>query len=242
MDPVVNPEAGLEAAADPEVEAAPEPEAVAAAPEVVAAPEPAHPAPAARPPLARANLWAADDQSDDIFEATESEPPGSLELPATGRRGRILFAIVGAVAAFVIVASILAVTLLSSSTGRVFFSRTAYDQGSKTCQFGSPISGASTADQFYMIASFSDTMDAKATFSLAITRDGVPFEKGDATIGSGFNCYVEADALGPLGTGVYKFTFTHDGKVEAEGSITVTAASPSGTAPASPSGTAPAAS
>jgi hypothetical protein len=140
--------------------------------------------------------------------------------PRSPWRGPV--AILGVAVAAVVVVVASAFMLLRPSTGIVSFSRSAFDQGSGACQFASPITSASTSDSFYMIAFFNDTLAVHDTYALGITKDGVPFrQSGNLTADTRFQCYVEADALGPLAAGVYDFTFTHNGTVEAAGSITI---------------------
>jgi hypothetical protein len=144
--------------------------------------------------------------------------------PSRGRSGTVRRISVVVIAALVLVAAIVVAgtLLLRSPAGHVYFSADPYDQASGKCQFAAPMTTADAAQPFYMIAFFSDTLAAGDSYSLAITRDGAAVrDSGELTATAKFQCYVEAEALGPLDPGLYEFTFTHAGKVEAAGSITV---------------------
>ena len=120
-----------------------------------------------------------------------------------------------------LIGGLVAYAYINSPAGHVYFSKTAYDQGSNTCQFSSPIDTAATTDSFYMIAAFNDTLEVGDSYTLTATKDGQPYGSQDATADTKFNCYIEKGPLGPLAAGTYKFTFTHGGKTEAEGTMTV---------------------
>jgi hypothetical protein len=153
----------------------------------------------------------------DGADADLAEP--SRERPGLTRR----ISVIGTAALLLVAVIVVAGTLLlHSPAGRVYFSGDPYEQASGTCQFAAPITTADAARPFYMIAFFNDTMAPGDSYSLAITRDGaIVRDSGELTATSKFQCYVEAEAIGPLDAGIYEFTFSHDGKVEAEGSITI---------------------
>jgi hypothetical protein len=128
------------------------------------------------------------------------------------------------VIAIIIVVAIGAVGLavLKGDDGKVQFSMTAYDQSNTTCHMDNSITTSNAGDTVYMIAAFRDTLDANQSFTLTVTKDGQAY--GDAvptSLPNQFNCYIEQGGLKPSVPGVYKFTFTKDGKVEAEGTLTV---------------------
>jgi len=112
--------------------------------------------------------------------------------------------------------------VLTSDDGKVQFSKTAYDQSKTTCHMDNAITAANAGDTIFMIAAFKDTLDAGQSFTLTVTKDGQNY--GDSTptsLPSKFNCYIEQGGLHPTDPGVYKFTFTKDGKTEAEGTLTI---------------------
>jgi hypothetical protein len=170
------------------------------------------------PPTAAPPDWAA------------AAPPlaGGQPAPAWGapppppRRSRLPRIIIGIVVVVVVlIGGLVAYAYINSPAGHVFFSKTAYDQSSNTCQFSSSITTAATTDSVYMIAAFNDTLEVGDTYTLAVTRDGQTYGSQNATADTKFNCYIEKGPLGPLPAGTYNFTFAHNGKTEAEGTITV---------------------
>jgi hypothetical protein len=122
----------------------------------------------------------------------------------------------------VIVIAFVGLAALNSDDGKVQFSKTAYDQSKTTCHMDNAITTANAGDSIYMIAAFKDTLDAGQSFTLTVTKDGQNYSDPIPTsLPSQFNCYIEQGALKPTDPGVYKFTFTKDSKVEAEGTLTV---------------------
>jgi hypothetical protein len=116
-----------------------------------------------------------------------------------------------------------AMSLLGGGSGKVLFSKTAYNEGSNTCQFDSPITTASTTDSIFVIADFKDTLKTGDTYTITEVKDGTSLgSPTPITASKEFNCYIEQGDIGPLtDPGVYKFTFTKDGKTEAEGTLTI---------------------
>lgn len=129
--------------------------------------------------------------------------------------------VVAVIAAVVVIGGLVILANLRSGAGVVYFSKTAYDQSSQTCQFSTPVTTLSTADPVFMIASFNDTLQPQDTYTLEVSEDGKAPDTTTATADKKFNCYVEQTALGPLPAGTYKFTFRHNDKVEAEGTLTI---------------------
>jgi hypothetical protein len=132
--------------------------------------------------------------------------------------------LIGVVIAIVVVVAIgaFALAALKGDDGKVQFSMTAYDQSSTTCHMDNAITSAGPNDTVYMIAAFQDTLEAGQNFTLTVTKDGQSY--GDpitTSLPSKFNCYIEQGGLKPTDVGVYKFTFTKDGKTEAEGTLTI---------------------
>jgi hypothetical protein len=153
---------------------------------------------------------------------TASQPP--LDGAPSGYRGRVRRVTVLATAGILLLAivAVAGLWMLRTPAGHVFFSADPYDRQNGGCQFGTPVASMSSTRPFYMIAFFTDALARGDDYSLTITRDGVTYrDSGKLSADAKFQCYVEQDALGPLDPGVYRFTFTHGDKVEAEGSITI---------------------
>jgi hypothetical protein len=148
-------------------------------------------------------------------------PPAGWGPPPAKRGGRLKYVVIAVFAVIVIVAGLFVVLTLNSPAGHVYFSKSAYDQSSSSCEFGSPVTTVSTSESFYMIAAFNDTLDTPDTYSLEVVKDGAPQGTTNAVATTKFNCYMEQNAMGPLPAGVYKFTFKHNDKIEAEGTLTI---------------------
>ncbi len=129
--------------------------------------------------------------------------------------------VLAVVVAVIVIGGLVLLANLRTGAGNVYFSKTAYDDTSTTCEFPSAVTTASTTDSVYMIANFNDTLQAQDTYSLEVFKDGASNGTMNATADTKFNCYIEKAPLGPLPAGVYKFTFKHNDKVEAEGTLTV---------------------
>jgi hypothetical protein len=110
---------------------------------------------------------------------------------------------------------------VNGSAGRVFFSTGPRDEASRTCTFASPIETASTSDDIYVLASFNETVRKGETFSVEVFHDGASQYRTDLTAGTDFNCYAEALPMGWNEAGVWRVVFTYQGRVQAEGSLTV---------------------
>ncbi|HEX7611128.1 MAG TPA: hypothetical protein VF371_00040 [Candidatus Limnocylindrales bacterium] len=125
--------------------------------------------------------------------------------------------------AIIVVVAIGAVGLavLNSDAGKVQFSKTAFNQSKTTCHMDNAITTANAGDTIYMIAAFKDTLEAAQSFTLTVTKDGQNYDSASTSLPSKFNCYIEQGGLKPSDPGVYKFTFTKDSKVEAEGTLTI---------------------
>jgi hypothetical protein len=128
-----------------------------------------------------------------------------------------------AVVAIIVVVAIgaVATSLLGGGSGKVLFSTSAYNEGSNTCRFDNAITTASTTDSVYVIADLKDTLKAGDSYTITETKDGQALPSTTLTASKEFNCYMEQGGIGQLNAGVYKFTFTKDGKVEAEGTLTI---------------------
>ncbi len=152
-------------------------------------------------------------------------PPSAWGVPAPAtpaRKGpprRLITALTAIILVVVIGAGVLVV--LGGGSGKVLFSRSTYNDGTKTCRFDNAITTASTSDSVYMIADLKDTLKASDRYTLTVVMDGQTILTNTLAASKEFNCYVEQGGLGKLPAGVYKFTFTKDGKTEAEGTLTV---------------------
>jgi hypothetical protein len=148
----------------------------------------------------------------------DSVPAGAA--PASPR-GRAWAAIIVILLAAIVVAGAIVVVVLRSPIGNVYFSKTAYDTTSGTCQLNSPVTTISASDRVYLVAVFADTIQAQDDYTLEILRNGVSLGTRNVTAEAKFSCYVEQSSLGPLSPGVYVFTFRHNDKIEAEGTLEV---------------------
>ena len=153
-------------------------------------------------------------------------PPGWGAAAPTKSAGsgivRKLLIVVLGVVAVIIVLGILGMVVLGQDAGKVQFSATAYDQSNATCHMDNPITTASTNGSFYMIAALRDTLEGGQQFTLTVTKDGQSYGQPlTSSLPSKFNCYIEQNPMSLTDPGVYKFTFTLDGKIESEGTLIV---------------------
>ena len=151
-------------------------------------------------------------------------PAWGAPAPTAPARSRLSRRLIVTVIAIVVVVAIGAVGLavLNSDDGKVQFSKTAYDQSKTACHMDNAITAANAGDTIFMIAAFKDTLEAGQSFTLTVTKDGQNSgDSGPTSLPSKFNCYIEKTGLKLTGPGVYKFTFTKDGNVEAEGTLTI---------------------
>ena len=148
-------------------------------------------------------------------------PAAGWAPPPVKSGGRRKWLVVGVVVAIVVIIGAVVVANLRTGAGNVYFSKTAYDQSSTVCSFDAPITTASTGDSVYMIANLNDNLQAQDAYTIEVTKDGVSYLTSPLTADKEFNCYIEKSAVGPLPAGVWKFTITHNNKVEAEGTLTV---------------------
>ena len=152
-------------------------------------------------------------------------PPPAWGAPAPIAPARSRFPrrlIVAVVVIIVVVAIGAGLAVLNSDDGKVQFSKTAYEQSKTTCHMDNAITTANVGDTIYMIAAFKDTLDAGQSFTMTVTKDGQNYGAPiPATLPNKFNCYMEQGSIKPSDPGVYKFTFTKDGKTESEGTLTV---------------------
>jgi hypothetical protein len=135
--------------------------------------------------------------------------------------GRAWLAIIVILIAAIVIAGVIVVVALRSPVGNVYFSKTAYDTTSGTCQFSSPVTTVSAGDRVFLVAVFTDTIQVQDDYTLEILQNGVSLGTRNVTAETKFSCYVEQSPLGPLSPGVYVFTFRHNDKIEAEGTLEV---------------------
>jgi hypothetical protein len=145
-------------------------------------------------------------------------PPPAAKPSFIKRFGPALIGVV-VVAVIAIVAGSL---LGGGGSGKVFYSKTTYDTNKKTCTFDNAITTATSSDDVYMLADLKDTVPASAKATMEIFKDGVSQGVEEISEGVEYNCYYIKTSIGPLDPGVWKVTITYNGKVEAEGSITIT--------------------
>lgn len=95
--------------------------------------------------------------------------------------------------------------------------------GGDLCSVGAEARSVRSADPVYFAAVLRDRMPGTASIRLVVTRDGQPyFDHVEPADGTEFECYGSRESIGPLEPGVYVFEVTHDGTVEASGTLTVT--------------------
>jgi hypothetical protein len=71
-----------------------------------------------------------------------------------------------------------------------------------------------------VLANLNDTLNVGDTVTVSITKDnGTPITSS-APVDQKVNCDTEP-VMGPFPAGVYKISLSHDGKLEAEGTLTV---------------------
>jgi hypothetical protein len=127
-----------------------------------------------------------------------------------------------ALLAVYLVAVVFANAYSNSPPSGVYWSKTPYDPSTDTCQFVSPITTAATTDLLYQIAVFSDTLEAGDTYTLTVTKDGQVTESATDMANTESHCFVQTPPFSVRAPGTYKFTFTHAGKIEAGGTLTIT--------------------
>jgi hypothetical protein len=124
--------------------------------------------------------------------------------------------------AVVAVIAIVAGSMFGGGSGKITFSKSTYDTTKKSCSFDSTITTATSSEDVYMLADLKDTVPSNGKASMEIFKDGVSQAVEDISEGTEYNCYYIKSSIGPLDPGVWKVTITYNGKVEAEGSITIT--------------------
>ena len=150
------------------------------------------------------------------------QPAGMWAAPvAPKKRSRLVGVVIAVVVVVVLGIAGLVYVGLTSGVGQVTFSMTADNSGNKSCKFASPVTQITTSDKVYLMAYFHDTLQPGDSVTVTVTKDGVAFGDNTVTVDKTMNCDVEPDAVGPLQAGVYKLTYTHNGTVEAEGTLTV---------------------
>ena len=153
-------------------------------------------------------------------------PPGQpgwgyppVAPPKSHKTRNILLGVAGLVVVLIVIAGVFVV--LNNPAGKVMFSTSVYDTSRSTCTFVSPITTATTTDSIYIIAALNDTLTPGQTVTMEVFKDGASQGTQDFTEPSELNCLWIKNDLGPLTPGVWKIVMTYNGKVEAEGTITV---------------------
>ncbi len=162
---------------------------------------------------------------DPIAQQPDQPAPPWDALPPSGATSRLgwraRLVVIAVFAGATLAACVIVLATLHSSTGNVYFSKTAYDTSSGTCQFNSPVNTVSSSDPVYLVAVFNDTIQAQDNYTLEVARNGVSLGTSNVTADAKFSCYIEQTSVGPLSPGVYVFTFRHNDTIEAEGTLNV---------------------
>jgi hypothetical protein len=166
------------------------------------------------PPAPQQPGWGAPPQGQPGWGAPPPAAPGGR-----GRK-RILGIVAGIV--IVVVVGFVAMALFGGGSGKVTFSKATYDTSKSTCSFESTITTAASTDDVFMLADLKDTVPANGKSTMEIFKDGVSQGTEPISEGTEYNCYYIKTSIGPLDPGVWKVVITYNGKVEAEGSITIT--------------------
>jgi hypothetical protein len=150
--------------------------------------------------------------------------PMAWGAPPPAQKPSLIKRLAPALVAVVVLAvvAVVAGALFGGGSGKIYFSKATYDTTSKSCSFNSTISSATTTDDVYLLADLKDTVPASGKATMEIFKDGVSQGTEDISEGTEYNCYYIKSSIGPLDAGVWKITITYNGKVEAEGSITIT--------------------
>jgi hypothetical protein len=152
---------------------------------------------------------------------TKEQPVAEAQAPAGSGRRTNRMALVGIGFVVAAVVAFFMFNFVNGSAGKVFFSTGPRDEAGRTCTFASPIETASTSDDIYVLASFNETVRKGETFSVEVFHDGASQFRTDLTAGADFNCYTEPSPMGWNEAGVWRVVFTYQGRVQAEGSLTV---------------------
>lgn len=95
--------------------------------------------------------------------------------------------------------------------------------GPNLCSVGGETRTIEAGDPVFFAAVLRNRLAGDAEVRLTVTRDGEPFfDNTDPPDGTEFECYGSRNSIGPLESGVYQFEVTHDGAVEASGTLTIT--------------------
>jgi hypothetical protein len=95
--------------------------------------------------------------------------------------------------------------------------------GPNLCSVGGETRTIEADDPIFFAAVLRNRLTGDAEVRLTVTRDGEPFfDNTDPPNGTEFECYGSRESIGPLEPGVYQFDVTHDGSLEASGTLTIT--------------------
>jgi hypothetical protein len=153
-------------------------------------------------------------------------PPGYVAVPATppSHRGRNIAIGVGLVVIVLLaIAAFAGGASFSGSFGRtpgtVVFGTAA---GSDVCSVGSQSDTIYANTPYYFSARLNDHMTGSDAITLTVTKDGQVYATADEPAnGQEFDCYGNKNALDGLDAGIYVFTITHNGTMEATGTLKV---------------------
>jgi hypothetical protein len=169
------------------------------------------------PPTPQQPSWGAPTQGQPAW----GTPPPAAPAAATGGKNKRILGIVAGIV-IVVVVGFVAMALFGGGSGKVTFSKATYDTSKSTCSFESTITTAASTDDVFMLADLKDTVPANGKSTMEIFKDGVSQGTEPISEGTEYNCYYIKTSIGPLDPGVWKVVITYNGKVEAEGSITIT--------------------
>ena len=182
--------------------------------------------PAQQPPAQQPPAWGTPPAPQQPgWGAPQPPQPGwgyAAPAPVPPKSHRLRNIILGVVGVVVLgFAALVVVAVLNNPAGKVMFSKSIYDTSRSSCTFPDPITTASTTDSIYVLAALKDTITATDSLTMEVFKDGVSQGTQEMGQGTEVNCLWIKNNMGPLDAGTWRVTFTHNGKIEAEGTITV---------------------
>ena len=157
--------------------------------------------------------------------ASPAEVPSSAWISTPPpRQGRSLLSTIVTIGAVLIGLVVLAVVIginsgLLQPRGYVVFGTSA---GKDLCSVGDEVRSVTSSTPVYFAAVLRHQLGADASVRLRVTRDGQAFsDVVDPPDGREFDCYGSREPYGLLEPGVYIFEISHEGEVEATGTLTV---------------------
>ena len=135
----------------------------------------------------------------------------------SGSRLGIARSVIGVVVLGAAIAGILG--FLPSDKGKTLFGTAA---GKDLCSVGRRTNTVAATDPVFFAAVLRHHLDGQQGITFHITRDGTSFvTHEEAADGSAFDCYGSLESMGSLDAGTYDFEVTHNGDIEAAGTLTV---------------------